>query len=278
MQLKRIERRFGGCAMNIAYTLKLLGDDPVPFVFVGADFGGDYAHHLDAAGIDTAGVNVVEAPYSSHGFIFTDREQNQFTGFFGGPASERDLAAPLTGFADSRPFDYAVLAPDVPTNMIAAARTMRERGIPFLTDPGQNVTDFDAERARELVALSDAIVVNEYEHDTLAGFVGEALMDLDLVLVTEGERGARWHTRTGDAGHEPAVAAHVVDSTGCGDAFRGGFLHAALRGADVRAAVRAGGVTAALVLETRGTQNHRCEGFAERYRDAWGEAPPWRDG
>ena len=280
VQLARIERRFGGCAMNIAYTLKALGEEPTPFVFVGLDFDRDYARHLDAHRIDVSGVNLVEAPYSSHGFIFTDRDQNQFTGFFGGPAAHHDLAGPLGQFVadrhgSNRGFEHALLAPDLPSNMIAAAETMRTAGIPFLTDPGQNLTDFDADGARELVALSRAIVVNEYEHDTLLELVGEALDDVDLLLVTEGERGTRWVSRTGVSGRERAVTANVVDSTGCGDAFRAGYLHASLRGADIRTAVRAGGVTAALVLETRGTQNHGCRDFAARYRLAWGDDPPW---
>ncbi len=279
MQLARIERRFGGCAMNIAYTLKGLGEAPTPFVFVGLDFDRDYARHLDTHGIDVSGVNLAAAPYSSHGFIFTDRDQNQFTGFFGGPAAHHDLAPPLRRFvADrhgGRGFDYALLAPDIPANMIAAAEAMRDAGIPFLTDPGQNLTDFDAERARELVALSRAIVVNEYEHETLRALAGEAVSDLDLLLVTEGERGTRWVSRTGGSGREQAVTTNVVDSTGCGDAFRAGYLHASLRGADIRTAVRAGGVTAALALETRGTQNHDCGDFRARYHAAWGDDPPW---
>ena len=280
VQLERIERRFGGCAMNIAYTLKALGESPTPFVFVGLDFDQDYARHLDAHHIDLSGVNLVEAPYSSHGFIFTDREQNQFTGFFGGPAAHHDIGPPLRGFvgdrhAGDRRFDFALLAPDIPTNMIAAAETVREAGIPFLTDPGQNLTDFDASGARELVALSHAIVVNEYEHDTLRELAGETVDDLDLLLVTEGERGTRWIS-TGESGREQAAPAAVVDSTGCGDAFRAGYLHASLRGADIRTAVRAGGATAALALETRGTQNHDCSDFAARYRAAWGDYPSWR--
>ena len=266
--------------MNIAYTLQALGEAPTPFVFVGLDFDRDYARHLDAHRIDVSGVNLVEAPYSSHGFIFTDRDQNQFTGFFGGPASHHDLAPPLRQFLaerhhDDRGFDHALLAPDIPANMIAAAAAICEAGVPFLTDPGQNLTDFDAPGARELVALSRAIVVNEYEHDTLRALVGEALDDVDLLLVTEAERGTRWVSRTGGPGREHAVTANVVDSTGCGDAFRAGYLHASLRGADIRTAVRAGGVTAALVLETRGTQNHDCSDFRARYRAAWGDDPPW---
>ena len=264
--------------MNIAYTLKGLGEAPTPFVFVGRDFGRDYARHLDAQRIDISGVNVVEAPYSSHGFIFTDRDQNQFTGFFGGPATHLDLALPLRRFvADQhgqRRFDYAVLAPDIPANMIAAAEVMRGAAIPFLTDPGQNLTDFGTDRARQLVALSQAIMVNEYEYDTLRRLAGEAIGNVDLLLVTEGERGARWVSRTAGSGHERAVPANVVDSTGCGDAFRAGYLHASLRGADIRTAVRAGAVTAALALETRGSQNHDCRDFGARYRTAWGDDWP----
>ena len=41
----RMRREFGGCAGNIAYNLKLLGDDPIPFAAVGQDFE-PYREHL----------------------------------------------------------------------------------------------------------------------------------------------------------------------------------------------------------------------------------------
>ena len=275
VQLDRIERRFGGCAMNIAYTLKLLGEDPVPFVFVGRDFDRDYARHLADAGIDMAGIQFMEAAYSSHAFIFTDRDQNQFTGFFSGPAVVGDLASRLRRILAERRFDYAIVAPDLPGNMVAAATVLTDAGIPFITDPGQNLTDFNAADALALVRLSRIVVVNEYEYATLKGLVGGVLDTLDLVVVTQGERGTRWRSATDGTGHEHAVSAAVVDPTGCGDAFRAGFLAARLRGADVRDAVRAGGVTSALVLEASGTQSHRCDDFNSRYRQAWRDLPSW---
>ena len=54
IQLDRIERRFGGCAMNIAYGLRRLGQDALPFVFVGDDYGEDYRRHLERTGMDHA--------------------------------------------------------------------------------------------------------------------------------------------------------------------------------------------------------------------------------
>ena len=272
VRLDRVDRRFGGCAMNIAYTLKVLGDDPAPFVFVGEDFDARYAAHLEALGMDVSGVNRTSAPYCAQAFVFTDQQDNQFTAFFGGPSPKGDSMARLGPFVAKDCFAFAVLAPDMPANMIAAAQVMRAGGIPFLADPGQNITDFRAADAAKLVRSSRTVIVNEFEHETLRRLVGDdALAALDLLVVTRGERGACWRSRTEGHGHEPAVAARMVDPTGCGDAFRGGFVHARLRGAGVRVAVRAGGVAAAEALRSIGTQTHRCDNFAESYRAAWGE-------
>ena len=42
-----LRREFGGCATNIAYNLKLLGEDPLPMATVGQDFG-PYTERLAA--------------------------------------------------------------------------------------------------------------------------------------------------------------------------------------------------------------------------------------
>ena len=259
--------------MNIAHTLRLLGNDPAPFVYVGRDFDAEYAAHLAASGLDTSGIRVVDAPHSAHAFIFTDTDQNQFTGFYGGPGPSADFGIDLRRYATG--FAYGILAPDLPANMITAAHALLDVGVPFLTDPGQNLTDFGADDAAELVALSTALIVNEFEYMRLRDLVGARLDALDLVVVTEGERGARWHSKTEGDGREGVVAAQIADPTGCGDGFRGGFVHARLRGSPVAEAVRAGAVTAAIVLETAGTQTHRCDAFAERYHRAWGDSPDW---
>lgn len=284
VQLDRIERRFGGCAMNIAYTLKLLGEEPTPFTSAGRDYalaateGEDgtvsYATHLRDIGMDTSGIHVTDVPYSAHGFVFTDREQNQFTGFFGGE-SDAGFKERLRRFVAERDFHYAILAPDVPAKMIAAAHVMRERCIPFLTDPGQNITDFEDADAVALVQASTALIANEFEHETIRRRAGEHLAHIDPVIVTLGERGARWISERHGSGSERAVEATVVDPTGCGDAFRAGFAHALLRGASLRDAIRGGAVTASTALQATGTQLHRCDDFAARYRSAWKEAPAW---
>ena len=273
VELDRIDRRFGGCAMNIAYGLALLGDDPVPFVFVGDDHDADYAEHLEGLGIDRSGiVRVPGAVYSSHAFVFTDRDGNQFTGFYPGPARLPDFPERLADFARARDFDYAVVAPDIAPNMIAAARVLNALEVPFLCDPGQCLTDFAAAEARALVALSRELIVNRFEYDTLKAYCGaDPAADLDCLVVTTGPEGSS----CGEVSVPAAPAARVVDPTGCGDAYRTGFVHARLRRAPLVEAMRAGACAAAIKIETDGTQRHRFDDFPERYAAAWGHAPEW---
>ncbi|SVA66501.1 uncharacterized protein METZ01_LOCUS119355, partial [marine metagenome] len=46
----KMRRDFGGCALNIAYNLKLLGEDPLPMGTAGNDFGS-YEAWLKECGI-----------------------------------------------------------------------------------------------------------------------------------------------------------------------------------------------------------------------------------
>ncbi len=273
IELDRIERRFGGCAMNIAYGLALLGHAPVPFVFVGDDHDADYAGHLRELGIDASGiVPVPGAAYSSHAFVFTDRDGNQFTGFYPGPARLPDFAERLAAFAGLRDFDYAVVAPDIARNMIAAARVLNALEVPFLCDPGQCLTDFTAGEARELVALSRELIVNRFEYETLKAYCGaDPSAGLDHLLVTTGPDGSS----CGEVAVPAAPATRIVDPTGCGDAYRTGFVHARLLGAPLVEAMRAGACVAAIKIETDGTQRHRLDNFPERYAAAWGQTPAW---
>ncbi len=272
IQLERIERRFGGCAMNIAYGLSRLGQDAVPFVFVGDDYGEDYRSHLDSLGIDQSGITRLSgAGYSSHAFVFTDAEGNQFTGFFPGPARVSDFPRRLSAFVGACLPEYAVLAPDIAVNMIDAARIMRAHGVPFLCDPGQGLTDFSAGEARELVALSDALIVNQFELATVTAKCEEELRAPEYVVVTTGETGSY----CGDIVVPSVPAAVVEDPTGCGDAYRTGFVDARLRGATMRDAMRAGACAATINIEHAGTQSHDFSDYARRYRESWNDAPAW---
>lgn len=70
-----LRRDFGGCAGNIAYSLKLLGGNPLPMAMLGAD-GGEYLARLQQLGVDTRFVGRVEDTYTAQAMIMTDRDNN----------------------------------------------------------------------------------------------------------------------------------------------------------------------------------------------------------
>jgi len=281
MQIGDLSRTFGGCAMNICYSLKLLGDEAFPFVVVGRDYREGYDTHLRRLGIDASGIRVLEREaYSAHAFIFTDLEGNQLTGFYSGPSDQPDERERLERFVSVHRPDYAVLAPDVAPKFLAAAATLRALGTPFLADPGQNLTDFTADETQVLIEAVQQLIVNQYEWQTIQQRLGaradELSRGLDWVVITHGARGAEWRPRAGDPVSVPAVPARrVVDPTGCGDAFRAGFVHAHARGADMTTALRCGALSATINLETHGAQAHDFTEFRTRFRETCGSDLPW---
>jgi ribokinase len=96
-----------------------------------------------------------------------------------------------------------------------------------------------------LVGRFDLAIVNELEHEALAGHLP------DRVIVTRGERGAVL-LPSGDA--FPAIAARAVDTTGAGDAFAGALAAELAAGVEMGAAVRFAIVAAGISVEREGCQ------------------------
>jgi ribokinase len=119
--------------------------------------------------------------------------------------------------------------------------------------------------ADDVYPLCDYVVPNETE---AAALTGQPLVSLDdarragdallakgagTALITLGEKGALFHAR-GRSLHVPAVnAGPVVETTGAGDAFVGGFAAALARGSDSLVATRFGCAVAGISVTRAGT-------------------------
>jgi ribokinase len=117
----------------------------------------------------------------------------------------------------------------------------------------------------EIYGLCDYIIPNETEAAALVGFPLNTLDDAkragDLLLsrgvgaavITLGARGVLFHSASASV-HVPAVTVGpVIDTTGAGDAFVGGFASALGRRMDPLGAVRFGCATAGIAVTRRGT-------------------------
>ena len=253
-----LRRDFGGCAGNIAYSLKLLGGEPLPMATLGSD-GGDYLLRLEGLGISTRHVGMLADTYTAQAMIMTDRDNNQITAFHPGAMmqahSQRIEAAPGV--------QLAIIAPDGRDAMLQHAEQCRAADIPFVFDPGQGLPMFSGEELAAFVEQADWVTVNDYEGKMLCERTGWSLAELSRkvrgLVVTLGAEGCEvWEQ--GEKTHVPGVAAaQVVDPTGCGDAWRGALLYGLERGWPLARCAALGNRVGALKIAERGPQNYRLD-------------------
>jgi adenosine kinase len=269
----RLERRRGGTAANIAYTLALLGERPLLCAAVGDDFDA-YGAELERSGVDTSAAlrcgDVATAP----AVITTDLENNQITAFFPG-------AMARAGAIDLRRLDAevdtVVVAPDAPDAMAAHIAQATELGHRLVLAPAQQIPALSDEALHAGLDAAWMVVGNDYELEMLRGRTGvgvEALRERGvLVALTRGGSGSELHSADGVVHVPVAEPEAVVDPTGAGDAYLAGLLAGLRRGHDLGRAGRMGALAATYVVECRGPQAHTfsAEAFAARYRSAFAQ-------
>ncbi|RSS37765.1 carbohydrate kinase family protein [Streptomyces sp. WAC07061] len=273
-----LEVRRGGVAANIAFGLGVLGLRPSLVGAVGGDFE-PYRVWLKDHGVDTDSVRVSDTRHTARFVCTTDREQNQIATFYAGAmaeAREIDLREVVT--RHGRP-DLVLVSPDDPGAMLRHTRGCRELGIPFASDPSQQLARLDRGEVRELVDGAQRLFTNEYESALLCERSGlteeQVLRRVGSWVTTRGEDGVRIRAEGRETLTVPAVpVAEVVDPTGVGDAFRAGFLAGTAWGVPERYAARLGCAVAATVLDHTGTQEYRLERepLLARLRTAYGPA------
>ena len=261
----QLRREYGGCAGNIAYNLKLLGDVGLPMATVGSDFG-PYHDWMKKSGVHADHVRVVEAELTAQAFITTDVDDNQITAFHPGAMQHSHL----NQVADARDIALGIVAPDGREGMIRHAEQFAAARIPFIFDPGQGLPMFGAEDLERFVSQATWVTLNDYEWQMVqqkTGWTAEALAGrVEALIITHGAAGSTIHTRAGSIRIPAAPIRAVVDPTGCGDAYRAGLIHGLLHGLDWRTTGHIASLMGAVKIESRGTQNHHFSrsGFQER--------------
>jgi adenosine kinase len=266
-----MDKRRGGCAPNIAYTLALLGERPRLMATAGQDFD-DYRRWLEAAHVDTSLVKDVEGKFTASFFCSTDVESNQIASFYtGAMANAGELS-----FRDVPDCGLAIISPNDPGAMLQYAQECRALGIPFIWDPGQQCARMSGDELKDGLAGATIVVCNDYEFELIrqkTGLDEEEILSLSgALVVTRGEDGCSIIEQDVSTA-VPAVPPHrIVDPTGVGDAFRGGFLKGMARGASYPVCAQIGSVAATYALEHLGGQSHayRWPEFLQRYETHFG--------
>jgi adenosine kinase len=268
-----MDKRRGGCAPNIAYTLALLGERPRLMATAGQDFG-DYRRWLEAAHVDTSLVREVDGKFTASFFCSTDVDSNQIASFYtGAMANAGELS-----FRDVPDCGLAIISPNDPGAMLQYAEECRTLGIPYIFDPGQQCARISGDELKDGMAGATIVICNDYEFELIRQ---KTEMDEQAILahsgaliITRGENGCSIAERNGRTDVAAVPPHRIVDPTGVGDAFRGGLLKGMARGASYPVCAQIGSVAATYALEHLGGMSHAYTWpeFLGRYETHFGHA------
>ena len=267
-----MDKRRGGCAPNIAYTLALLDERPRLMAAAGEDFG-EYRQWLEAAGVDTSLVVQIQGKFTASFFCSTDVENNQIASFYTGAMAD----AGQLSFRTAGECALAIISPNDPEAMVQYAEECRTLGIAYIFDPGQQCARMSAAELKDGIAGAHLVICNDYEFELVrqkTGFSeGDVLAQAMTLVITRGENGSSVYVPTGDRLDVSAVPPdRIVDPTGVGDAYRGGLMKGMALRLPYEVCARMGSVAATYALEHLGGQSHSYtwEEFTRRYEQHFG--------
>ena len=127
----KLKVNFGGTAVNIAYNLKLLGEEPIILSQAGANDFSDYRKWLNKNRLETRGIKVFKNKNTAAAHIVTDKADNQITALH---LETMGLPSQITQ-AKLKQFGHVCLAIVSPGNnqdMLQAARIYKKSGIEYI--------------------------------------------------------------------------------------------------------------------------------------------------
>lgn len=284
-----LEKQLGGCATNIAYNItKIINNKSQitnkyqitnnkikiqPKVSIIGSIGRDgqeFLNFFKKNGIDAEGTIIDHKLYTSSGSVITDKNNNQIWGFYYGAAEKN----PKVDFnLVNNKTDLFVIASNHKNSFMYFQNNVIKNKIPYLYDPGMALTWINDRDLENGVFNSTYLVANDYEIAMILKRLKTTVNELThlrrgyggqgglRVVTTLGENGVNYY----GVGAKHASPVHIkaypvkkiIDPTGAGDAWRGGFVGGLLLNKSVEDCLRLGNVMASFAIEKYGTVNHR---------------------
>ena len=254
----KLERQMGGTGTNIAYNLKFLSKKKIVLLAsVGKD-GQDLLRFYKLNKIDNSHILKDDRLYTATGKVITDRNDNQIWGFYYG-ACEGGKLLKLNTFNPKK--DVLIISANHPAAFLEIQKQAIYHKFTYMYDPGMAITWIGKDKLLEGIINCRWLVGNDYEIGYILKNTGTTITNLiklgKAVITTLGDKGVIYK----DFKHEFRIPAYklrrVVDPTGAGDAWRGGFLSAVLENYNIETSLKLANALASFAVETYGTVNHK---------------------
>lgn len=236
----------GGKGANQAIAAARLGANVHFIGCVGIDhFGQDLLRNFEEEGVNTNGVESVAHATGTATIVVSDHD-NQIIIVPGANSfvTASYVESKQAIIAES---DVLIVQLEIPLDGVQKAVDIaKENGVTVILNPAPI-----CELGDELLQKVDYLTPNEHEYTMLMH--GERQYLLEKVILTKGSEGVSYFDN-GTEVNMPAYDVEVVDTTGAGDTFNGGFAVALSQGHSLQEACAYGNAVGALATTKLGAQ------------------------
>ena len=276
---KLFERNAGGAPANVLVALQRMGFETAFIGKIGNDMHGEFLRGtLTSNGVNCDGLITDPDFFTTLAFVALDEQGDRSFSFARKPGADTQLRPEEIDeriIRNSRIFHIGSLSlTDEPARSAThhALELAKEAGCVLSYDPNYRANLWPnvgaaMEQMRSVLPMMDLVKISGEECGLLTDFdepdaAAAAIVEqgASVCVVTVGGDGA--YVRTAEGGEiVPPFPAGVVDTTGAGDSFWGGFLSAFLESnlepakvtlADAKMMVRVGNAVASLCVRKRG--------------------------
>ncbi|MBI2050249.1 MAG: carbohydrate kinase family protein [Parcubacteria group bacterium] len=268
----------GGSAGNIAYTLKLFGEEPHVIAAVGRDFER-YRHRFESLQISTRQIQEFKDEATASATIIVDRDDNQIIAFLPG-AARHCIELDVPNGSQSRDALLIIIAAAPPQVIVKRCTEAVRLGIPYIFAPGSAIGGLTKTELRDGYRSSLVSMFNDYEWKE---FQERARKDLPAMLqhgitvaITRGEAGSMIYTKDQEYFIPIARRDKVISPFGAGDAYLAGLALGVARAWNWQDAGQVASVAASFAVETFGPQEHMftLDAFNRRYHASYQQKSP----
>lgn len=253
--IEKANDNFGGTAGNIAYNLALLDENPVIFSAVGSDFA-PYRKWLEEHKINLDNLIKVDDKKTAFATVITDKADNQIAAFCPGAM----INPSFIKYKDEFKNLFAIISPGLMEDMTYLSKLYTENKIPYIFDPGQQITALTADELRYCIENAKIFISNDYELSMVLKKTKynekDIINKVEILVTTLGEQGSIIKTKDKTFEIKPAKPKSITDPTGAGDAYRAGFIKGIINGWPLDVTGEFAGTIACYAVENYGTQNH----------------------
>lgn len=265
--VEAIEQHMGGNGANTSYTLARLGVPVKLHSAVGRDdFGSTVRAKLAEAGVDVTDLTEADLPTATTvALVHTSGSR----AFLHRPGVSQEVFREPLDFAAASDGHFHLAnvfaLPQLRRTAEATLRCARERGYTTSLDTGWDARNEWITEIDPLLPFVDVMFLNEDEGEMLSGTRDEEAIcrffrerGVGNVVLKLGGRGCVL-SQPGEAlRHLPAFSVPVVDTTGAGDCFAGGFLAALYHGFASEDAAQFANAVGALAIQKLGATDGVC--------------------